>query len=126
MRISARERLESFFDPASTTEYFANLTANDPLKFRDTKRYRDRITESTKKSGEKDALIVMSGNVNEIEMIACAFEFKFLGGSMVSAVGDKFVRAVNLSIEQKAPLISFSSIGGARMQEAYLSWMQLA
>jgi acetyl-CoA carboxylase carboxyl transferase subunit beta len=126
MRMSARERLESFFDPASTTEYFANLTANDPLKFRDTKRYRDRITESTKKSGEKDALIVMSGNVNEIEMIACAFEFKFLGGSMGSVVGEKFVRAVNLSIEKKAPLISFSSSGGARMQEAFLSLMQLA
>ena len=79
MRIPARERLESFFDPSSSTEYFANLTANDPLKFRDTKRYRDRISESTKKSGEKDALIVMSGKVNETEMIACAFEFKFLG-----------------------------------------------
>lgn len=126
MRMSARERLESFFDPASTTEYFENLSANDPLKFKDTKRYRDRIIESTKRSGEKDALIVMSGNVNEIEMIACAFEFKFLGGSMGSVVGEKFVRAVNLSIEKKAPLISFSSSGGARMQEAFLSLMQLA
>ena len=126
MRIPARKRLESFFDPSSTTEYFANLSANDPLKFSDTKRYRDRISESTKKSGEKDALIVMSGKVNEIEMIACAFEFKFLGGSMGSVVGEKFVRAVNLSIEKNAPLVSFSSSGGARMQEAFLSLMQLA
>jgi len=126
MRISARERLESFFDPSSSMEYFANLTANDPLKFRDTKRYRDRISESTKKSGEKDALLVMSGKVNEIEMIACAFEFKFLGGSMGSVVGEKFVRAVNLSIKKNTPLISFSSSGGARMQEAFLSLMKLA
>ena len=126
MRMSARERLESFFDPDSITEYFANLSANDPLKFRDTKRYRDRIIESKKKSGEKDALVVMSGKVNEIEMIACAFEFKFLGGSMGSVVGEKFVRAVNLCIEKKAPLVSFSSSGGARMQEAFLSLMQLA
>ena len=88
--------------------------------------YKDRISESTKKSGEKDALIVMSGKVNEIEMIACAFEFKFLGGSMGSVVGEKFVRAVNLSIEKTAPLVSFSSSGGARMQEAFLSLMQLA
>ena len=126
MRMSARERLESFFDPDSITEYFANLSANDPLKFRDTKRYRDRIIESKKKSGEKDALVVMSGKVNKIEMIACAFEFKFLGGSMGSVVGEKFVRAVNLCIEKKAPLVSFSSSGGARMQEAFLSLMQLA
>tara|TARA_B110000014_G_scaffold20339_1_gene13129 strand:- start:511 stop:1365 length:855 start_codon:yes stop_codon:yes gene_type:complete len=126
MRISARERLDRFFDDSTKTEYFAELTSNDPLKFRDTKKYKDRILESTKKSGEKDALIVMSGEVNDIEMIACAFEFKFLGGSMGSVVGEKFVRAVNLSIDKHAPLISFSASGGARMQEAFLSLMQLA
>ena len=126
MRISARERLDRFFDDSTTTEYFADLTSNDPLKFRDTKKYKDRILESTKKSGEKDALIVMSGEVNNIEMVACAFEFKFLGGSMGSVVGEKFVRAVRLSIDRQCPLICFSASGGARMQESLFSLFQMS
>ena len=126
MRISARYRLTQFFDEGTSREYFNNLISTDPLKFKDTKKYRDRLTESKRKSGENDALIVMQGEVKEIGLVACAFEFNFLGGSMGSVVGEKFVRAVNLSIENKIPLVCFTASGGARMQEAFLSLMQLA
>ena len=126
MRISARYRLTQFFDEGTSREYFNNLISTDPLKFKDTKKYRDRLTESKRKSGENDALIVMQGEVKEIRLVACAFEFNFLGGSMGSVVGEKFVRAVNLSIENNIPLVCFTASGGARMQEAFLSLMQLA
>ena len=126
MRISARYRLTQFFDEGTSREYFNNLISTDPLKFKDTKKYRDRLTESKRKSGENDALIVMQGEVKEIGLVACAFEFNFLGGSMGSVVGEIFVRAVNLSIENKIPLVCFTASGGARMQEAFLSLMQLA
>ena len=126
MRIGARYRLENFFDNGTTKEYFNNLISTDPLKFRDTKKYKDRLIESKKKSGENDALIVMKGSVKSIEMVACAFEFNFLGGSMGSVVGEKFIRGVNLSLENKIPFICFTASGGARMQEAFLSLMQLA
>ena len=126
MRISARYRLTQFFDEGTSREYFNNLISTDPLKFKDTKKYRDRLTESKRKSGENDALIVMEGEVKKIRLVACAFEFNFLGGSMGSVVGEKFVRAVNLSIENKIPLVCFTASGGARMQEAFLSLMQLA
>ena len=126
MRISARYRLTQFFDEGTSREYFNNLISTDPLKFKDTKKYRDRLTESKRKSGENDALIVMQGEVKEIRLVACAFEFNFLGGSMGSVVGEKFVRAVNLSIQNKIPLVCFTASGGARMQEAFLSLMQLA
>ena len=126
MRISARYRLTQFFDEGTSREHFNNLISTDPLKFKDTKKYRDRLTESKRKSGENDALIVMQGEVKEIGLVACAFEFNFLGGSMGSVVGEKFVRAVNLSIENKIPLVCFTASGGARMQEAFLSLMQLA
>ena len=126
MRISARYRLTQFFDEGTSKEYFNNLISTDPLKFKDTKKYRDRLTESKRKSGENDALIVMEGEVKNIRLVACAFEFNFLGGSMGSVVGEKFVRAVNLSIENKIPLVCFTASGGARMQEAFLSLMQLA
>ena len=126
MRISARYRLTQFFDEGTSREYFNNLISTDPLKFKDTKKYKDRLTESKRKSGENDALIVMQGEVKEIRLVACAFEFNFLGGSMGSVVGEKFVRAVNLSIENKIPLVCFTASGGARMQEAFLSLMQLA
>lgn len=126
MRISARYRLSQFFDEGTSREYFNNLISTDPLKFKDKKKYKDRLTESKRKSGENDALIVMLGQVKTIELVACAFEFNFLGGSMGSVVGEKFVRAVNLSIENNIPLVSFSASGGARMQEAFLSLMQLA
>ncbi len=126
MRISARYRLTQFFDEGTSKEYFNNLISTDPLKFKDTKKYRDRLTESKRKSGENDALIVMEGEVKKIRLVACAFEFNFLGGSMGSVVGEKFVRAINLCIEKEIPLVCFCASGGARMQEAFLSLMQLA
>jgi len=126
MRISARYRLTQFFDEGTSREYFNNLISMDPLKFKDTKKYRDRLTESKRKSGENDALIVMEGEVKKIRLVACAFEFNFLGGSMGSVVGEKFVRAINLCIEKRIPLVCFCASGGARMQEAFLSLMQLA
>jgi len=126
MRISARYRLSQFFDEGTSREHFNNLISTDPLKFKDTKKYKDRLTESKRKSGENDALIVMAGSVKELRLVACAFDFNFMGGSMGSVVGEKFVRAVNLSIDTKAPLVCFSASGGARMQEAFLSLMQLA
>ena len=126
MRISARYRLSQFFDEGTSREYFNNLISSDPLKFKDKKKYKDRLTESKRKSGENDALIVMDGSVKEIRLVACAFDFNFMGGSMGSVVGEKFVRAVNLSIDTKVPLVCFCASGGARMQEAFLSLMQLA
>ena len=126
MRISARYRLSQFFDEGTSREYFNNLISTDPLKFKDTKKYKDRLTESKRKSGENDALIVMEGSVKEGRLVACAFDFNFMGGSMGSVVGEKFVRAVNLSIDTKVPLVCFCASGGARMQEAFLSLMQLA
>ena len=126
MRISARYRLSQFFDEGTSREYFNNLISTDPLKFKDTKKYKDRLTESKRKSGENDALIVMDGSVKEIRLVACAFDFNFMGGSMGSVVGEKFVRAVDLSIDTKVPLVCFCASGGARMQEAFLSLMQLA
>ena len=126
MRISARERLKQFLDQESQSELFPNIVSVDPLNFKDTKRYKDRLIQSKEVSGENDALLVMEGTLNNIRVVACAFEFKFLGGSMGSVVGEKFVRAVDRSIENVSPLICFSSSGGARMQEAFLSLMQLA
>ena len=126
MRISARYRLTQFFDQGTSREYFNNLISTDPLKFKDTKKYRDRLTESKRKSGENDALIVMEGEVKKIRLVACAFEFNFLGGSIRAVVGEKFVRAINLCIEKRIPLVCFCASGGARMQEAFLSLMQLA
>ena len=126
MRISARDRLNQFLDPESKSELFPNIISVDPLNFEDTKKYKDRLIHSKEVSGESDALLVMEGTLNSIQVVACAFEFKFLGGSMGSVVGEKFVRAVDRSIQNRAPLICFSSSGGARMQEAFLSLMQLA
>jgi acetyl-CoA carboxylase carboxyl transferase subunit beta len=126
MRIGARDRLNQFLDNNSYYELFSKITSVDPFNFKDTKNYKDRLIESQKASGENNALLVMEGTLNNIKIVACAFEFKFLGGSMGSAVGEKFVRAVDHSIKKNAPLICFSSSGGARMQEAFLSLMQLA
>jgi acetyl-CoA carboxylase carboxyl transferase subunit beta len=126
MRIGARERLESFLDKGATVEIGANITPEDPLKFRDSKRYKDRLAQAQKATGEKDALVVLAGSVNELPITACAFEFRFLGGSMGSVVGERFKRGVDYSIEHKQPLICFSATGGARMQEALFSLMQMA
>ncbi len=126
MRIGARERLESFVDPDSATELAQNVGPEDPLKFRDTKKYRDRLQQAQKNTGEKDALLVFAGALHGLPIVACAFEFSFLGGSMGSAVGERFVRAVEHCLEHRKPLVCFSASGGARMQEALLSLLQMA
>jgi acetyl-CoA carboxylase carboxyl transferase subunit beta len=126
MRVGARERLEFFLDANSGTEIGANISPEDPLKFRDSKRYKDRLSQAQKATGEKDALVVLAGKVNDLPIVACAFEFRFLGGSMGSVVGERFKRAVDHCVEHRMPLICFSATGGARMQEALFSLMQMA
>ena len=126
MRIGARRRLESFLDEDSGVEIAAELKPVDVLKFRDLKKYKDRITLAQKATNENDALIVMQGEVKGLPLVAAAFEFKFMGGSMGSVVGERFVRAVNVCLEQNLPLVCFSASGGARMQEALFSLMQMA
>lgn len=126
MRIGARKRIEFFLDPEGQTEIAANLEPEDPLKFRDSKRYRDRLVQAQKKTGEKDALIAISGKLMEQPIVVCAFEFGFMGGSMASVVGEKFVRAVQHSCDHGAPLVSFSASGGARMQEGLFSLLQMS
>lgn len=126
MRIGARKRLNCFLDPEVREEIAKELTPVDILKFRDSKKYRDRLSLATKETGEKDALIAMKGQVKGLPLVACAFEFGFMGGSMGAVVGERFVRAVNTSIEYDIPLICFSASGGARMQEALFSLMQMA
>ena len=126
MRIGARARLAYFLDRDSQEEIAANLEPQDPLKFRDSKRYRDRITQAQKKTGEKDALVAVKGTLKGRPVVACAFEFGFMGGSMGSVVGERFYRAANVAAESRSPLISFSASGGARMQEALFSLLQMA
>lgn len=130
MRISARTRLDYFLDAEGEvtrrTELFADLEPVDRLKFRDTKKYRDRLAAAQKQTGEKDALIAMQGSVESIPLVALAFEFNFMGGSMGSVVGEKFARSAELCLEQSMPLVCFSASGGARMQEALFSLMQMA
>jgi len=126
MRIGARERLENFLDPGAIEEIGASVEPRDPLKFRDTKKYRDRLTQSQKTTGEKDALIVQAGRLKGIDVVAAAFEFQFMGGSMGSVVGERFVRGAEHCLQHRKPLISFSASGGARMQEALYSLLQMA
>jgi len=127
MRIGARERLERFLDPSTTQEEIgAGITPEDPLKFRDSKRYKDRLAQAQKAIGETDALIVMAGKLYELPIVACAFEFQFLGGSMGSVVGERFKRAVDHCVEHREPLVCFCASGGARMQEALYSLLQMA
>jgi len=126
MRVSARDRLDQFLDADDKREIAARLEPVDPLKFRDSKKYRDRISIAQRATGEKDALIAMAGRLAGRGVVACAFEFKFMGGSMGSVVGEKFARAGQRSLRMRAPLICFSATGGARMQEGLLSLMQMA
>ncbi|MGF1828117.1 acetyl-CoA carboxylase, carboxyltransferase subunit beta [Photobacterium angustum] len=126
MRMKARRRLETFLDADTQVEIAAELEPQDKLKFRDSKKYKDRLYSAQKATGEKDALIAMKGEVLGLPIVACAFEFSFMGGSMGSVVGAKFVRAVDAAIENNCPLICFSASGGARMQEALMSLMQMA
>ena len=126
MRIGARRRLDFFLDPESQQELSGALEPEDPLKFRDSKRYRDRISQAQKKTGEKDALVSVTGTLFGRPVVVCAFEFAFMGGSMGSVVGERFARAARHATENKLPLVSFSASGGARMQEALFSLLQMA
>ena len=126
MRIGARRRLDIFLDEQGREEIGADIVAIDRLRFKDVKKYKDRLTEAQKKTGEKDALLAMSGSLHSMPIVACAFEFAFHGGSMGYAVGEKFTRAATLALEQKIPFICFAATGGARMQEALISLMQMA
>jgi acetyl-CoA carboxylase carboxyl transferase subunit beta len=126
MRVGARKRLDYFLDPESQTELSPGLEPEDPLKFKDSKRYRDRIIAAQKKTGEKDALICVKGTLHGRAVVACAFEFGFMGGSMGSVVGEKFARAANYAAENNFPMIAFAASGGARMQEALFSLLQMA
>ena len=126
MSIGARQRLDFFLDPDSQQEISEKLEPQDPLKFRDSKRYRDRLNEARKKTGENDALVSVTGTLLGRPVVACAFEFRFMGGSMGSVVGERFARAANHAAENGMPLVSFSASGGARMQEALFSLLQMA
>ena len=126
MRIDARTRLDIFLDEAGREEIAADLEPTDRIKFRDSKRYKDRLSAAQKQTGEKDALIAMSGTLEGMPVVAAAFEFAFMGGSMGAIVGEKFVQAANVALEQRCPLVCFSASGGARMQEALISLMQMA
>ena len=126
MPIPARLRLQHFFDDGTTVELDAALEPVDALKFRDSKKYADRIKASQKQTGEKDALIAMHGLLKGRDLVACAFEFRFMGGSMGAVVGEKFARAAEHALEKKCPLVCFSATGGARMQEGLFSLMQMA
>jgi acetyl-CoA carboxylase carboxyl transferase subunit beta len=126
MRLSARSRLEVFLDPDTGREIAERLAPQDPLRFRDSKRYRDRIAQAQKETGENDALVAMTGLLKGQPVVASAFEFRFMGGSMGSVVGEKFARSATYSRDNKMPLINFAASGGARMQEALFSLMQMA
>ena len=126
MRITARRRLDLFLDDAGRTELFADLETVDRLKFKDKKRYRDRLSTAQKSTGEKDAIIAFRGTLHGMDVVAIAFEFNFHGGSMGYAVGEKFTRAAGVALENGIPLICFAASGGARMQEALISLMQMA
>ena len=126
MRISARDRLDIFLDSDNNQELFAKLSSKDFLKFKDSKKYKDRISEAQNKTNEKDALVVVQGKINGIDVIVAAFEFSFMGGSMGSVVGEKFTRAAKESVSKNIPLICFSATGGARMQESLVSLFQMS
>jgi len=125
-RIGARVRLDAFLDESDREEIGLELAPLDPLKFKDSKKYKDRISQAQKKTGEKDALLVMQGKLKGMGLVAAAFEFSYMGGSMGSVVGEKFVRGVNCALENRIPFICFSASGGARMQESLFSLMQMA
>jgi len=125
-RVDARRRLDLFLDPEPREELGTDLEPVDPLKFKDSKRYKDRLSAAQKETGEKDALVVVRGQVKGVEVVAAAFEFSFMGGSMGSVVGERFVRGVHAAMERNCPLVCFAASGGARMQESLFSLMQMA
>ncbi|HSE11236.1 MAG TPA: acetyl-CoA carboxylase, carboxyltransferase subunit beta [Rudaea sp.] len=124
--IGARQRLAAFFDADGTQELFADLEPVDTLKFRDSKKYKDRIVAAQKQTGEKDALVAMRGKLKGNPAVACAFDFTYMGGSMGSVVGEKFTRSAELALAERMPLVCFAATGGARMQEGLFSLMQMA
>jgi acetyl-CoA carboxylase carboxyl transferase subunit beta len=126
LRISAKKRLNFFLDTNDREEIAADVVPVDRLKFKDSKKYKDRIDSAQEQTGEKSALLVMYGYVHKIPLVAAAFDFGFIGGSMGSDVGEKFVQAVNISLERRIPLVYFTASGGARMQEGMISLMQMA
>jgi len=126
LRISARRRLEIFLDEGEQVEIGADIKPSDILKFKDLKKYKDRLTAASKATGENDALVVLKGRLQGRPLVAAAFEFGFIGGSMGSVVGEKFVQAVNICLAERLPLVCFATSGGARMQEALISLMQMA
>lgn len=126
MRITARRRIELFLDAEDQQELNADMEPVDLLKFKDLKKYKDRLSTAQKGTGEKDALIVVKGKVNGTPVVVAAFEFNFIGGSMGAVVGEKFTQAINICIDEGLPLVCFSTSGGARMQEALISLMQMA
>jgi acetyl-CoA carboxylase carboxyl transferase subunit beta len=125
-RIGARARLDAFLDPEGRFEIGQEVVPVDPLKFKDSKKYAQRLKEAMENTGETDALVVMGGAVCSMAIVTACFEFDFMGGSMGSVVGERFVRGVEAAIEQKTPFVSFTATGGARMQEGLLSLMQMA
>lgn len=125
-RLGARQRLTLFLDEGTMEELAESLQPQDPLKFKDSKRYRDRLNLAQKRTGEREALIAARGRLNGASVVACAFEFGFMGGSMGSVVGEKFVRAAQTALDDRCPLVSFSASGGARMQEGLFSLLQMA
>ena len=125
-RISARKRISIFLDEGEHKEMFNDLSPKDMLKFKDKQKYQDKFEQTQNKTGEKDALLVFTGNLKKIPIVVCAFEYSFFGGSMGSVVGEKFNRAVNLAIELRRPLVCFSASGGARMQESLFSLFQMS
>lgn len=126
MRVGARERLNMFLDADGRVEIAQDVLPVDRLKFKDIKKYKDRLTQAQKETGEKDALVAMRGTLNLMPVVVAAFEFNFHGGSMGNVVGERFKRAAILALEENMPLVCFSASGGARMQEALISLMQMA
>lgn len=126
LRMSARHRLDSFLDKGERIELASEYEPKDPLNFKDKKRYKERLALSQKSTGEKDALVVMKGELLGLPIVACTFEFSFMAGSMGSVVGARFVDAVDTAIEENCGLVCFSACGGARMQESLMALMQMA
>ncbi len=126
MSLTGRERLDVFLDEEDREELGTNLAPTDPLRFKDSRRYRERLNVAQKQSGENDAMVVMQGRVLELPVVCCAFDFKFMAGSMGSVVGEKFMVAVNRCLDEELPLVCFTASGGARMQEGLFSLLQMS
>jgi acetyl-CoA carboxylase carboxyl transferase subunit beta len=126
LRIRARERLDALLDQEGRYEIGQEVIPVDALKFKDSRRYPDRLQEAMQETGETDALVVLGGSIRALPVVVACFEFEFMGGSMGSVVGERFVRGVQVALEQKVPFVCFTATGGARMQEGLLSLMQMA